>query len=93
MSDKTTAKDKENPESSDNAEHIRLNLRSYEKKSAIDPPEEPMDHDDVTFYFFHGLAEKMILKRNDVGGKKHFNNILVLVSTLKTIEICRRVVE
>lgn len=34
----------------------------------------PMDHEDEIFYFFYDIAEKMILKRSDAGGKLHFSN-------------------
>jgi len=69
MSDENTAKDKENSEIFYNVDNIKLNLESHEEKTVIHPTEGPMDHDDATFVFFHGLAEKMILKRNDAGGK------------------------
>jgi len=35
------------------------------------------DDDDITFNFFYDIVKKLILKRNDVGGKMYILNIML----------------
>jgi len=78
MSDENNKKTESETESSEK-DKMKVSFQD-DKKSHENA--EPMDHEDVIFYFFYGLVEKMILKRTDVGGKYQSYNI---VSTLDTI--------